>query len=75
METLLKNASVKDPVPCPNGCGRAYKGTERKHNLKKHLMYVCGVNPQFHCILCQKQLRHKRSLQLHMAHVHNQLYV
>lgn len=74
METL-ENGLVKDPVPCPNNCGRRYTGAYRKQNLKKHLIYACGVNPQFHCMLCQKQLRHKRSLQHHMILIHNQTYI
>ncbi|CAI6368744.1 unnamed protein product [Macrosiphum euphorbiae] len=35
---------------CSNGCGRSYIGRNRKYNLKHHLKYKCGVNPQFQLI-------------------------
>lgn len=70
IQLLLNKASRNDPAFCPNGCGRSYKGPERKGNLKKHMMYACGVNPQFNCMFCSKQLRYKHSLQYHLATVH-----
>lgn len=73
MAKLLNKASENDPAFCPKGCGRSYKGTTRKGNLKKHLMYVCGVGPQFNCTICQKQLRHNNSLQYHLATVHSKI--
>lgn len=53
MKKFLNIASRCDPAFCPNGCGRSYKGTERKSNLKRHLKYSCGKNPKFKCIVCQ----------------------
>lgn len=72
MIKLLNEAIENDPALCPNGCGRSYKGVYRKQNLKHHMIYVCGVNPQFKCTYCQKQLRHNQSLIYHMATVHKQ---
>jgi len=60
----------KDPLFCPNGCGRSYKGANRKNNLKHHLNYACGINPQFQCTVCQKQFRKNQSLKYHMITVH-----
>lgn len=54
-------------LPCPNGCGRSYYGGNRKHNLKRHLKYACGTNPQFNCTFCRKQYKHKRSLKNHLV--------
>jgi len=59
-------------LPCPNGCGRSYKGRDRKHNLNRHLKYACGINPQFNCTFCEKQFKHKRSLQNHLVNVHQE---
>lgn len=73
MNESLKSASVSDPAFCPNGCGRSYKGTQRKNNLKKHMMYTCGVNPQFKCTFCPKGFRYKHSLQYHIVSAHQQL--
>jgi len=60
----------KDSLSCPNGCGRSYTGANRKNNLKHHLNYACGINPQFYCKFCGKQFRQKRSLQYHLATIH-----
>ncbi|KAE9535059.1 hypothetical protein AGLY_008351 [Aphis glycines] len=46
----------KDSLSCPNGCGRSYTGANRKNNLKHHLNYACGINPQFYCKFCVKYL-------------------
>jgi len=70
MELLNKKVNESDPVFCPNGCGRSYKGIHRKHSLKKHLVYACGKNPQFHCIYCQRNFKHNQSLQYHIANFH-----
>lgn len=70
MTKLWKMAIADDPALCPNGCGRSYKGNERKYHLKRHLIYACGVNPQFECTLCPKQFRYKQSLQYHLLSTH-----
>jgi len=71
----LTEACENDPAFCPNGCGRSYKGQERKGSLKKHMMYSCGVHPQFKCIFCSKQLRYKQTLQYHLMNIHQQKMV
>jgi len=72
MMELLNKVIENDPVFCPNGCGHSYSGMHRKHSLKKHLVYACGKNPQFHCTYCQKKFRHKQSLQYHLSTVHQE---
>lgn len=66
--------ATTDPTLCPNKCGRLYKGANRKYNLKRHLIYECGVNPQFKCIICQKLFRYKHSLQYHIGCVHKKKF-
>lgn len=73
MTKLINAACKNNPAFCPNNCGRSYKGTERKNNLKKHLVYACGVNPQFQCIICQKKFTYKSSLKGHLLMVHRQI--
>lgn len=58
-------------LPCPNDCGHSYTGTYRKKNLKRHLMFECGVEPQFQCPICQKRFSHKSNLKKHVVLVHN----
>ncbi|VVC28708.1 Zinc finger C2H2-type [Cinara cedri] len=72
MNKLINEASKYDPAFCPNGCGRSYRGVRRKGNLKHHLIYSCGVDPQFKCPLCKKLLTQKQSLNYHLATVHKQ---
>lgn len=57
-------------VYCPNNCGHSYTGIQCKKNLKRHLKFECGVEPQFHCSLCLKPFRHKSSLKSHAILVH-----
>lgn len=73
MNDALNMASENDPAFCPNNCGRLYKGMARKYSLKKHLIYACGVNPQFKCKFCQKGFRYNQSLQYHIVSAHRQL--
>lgn len=70
---LLNEAITNNPAFCPNGCGHSYRGSvrRRKYNLKQHLIYVCGVKPQFKCAICQKRIRHRHSLRYHMATAHS----
>lgn len=60
---------------CPNdNCGRYYKGINGKHNLKRHLLYECGVEPQFRCQFCQKRFTQKSSLKAHLSMKHGLRY-
>lgn len=70
---ILNKACNNDPAICPNACGHSFRGTERKGNLKKHLLYTCGVNPQFKCIVCHKRMRRMQSLRYHMATAHSRI--
>lgn len=74
MLDILNMASENDPAFCPNGCGHSYKGTERKHNLKKHLIYACGVNPKFECLICFRKFVRKHTLKHHLLALHNQIF-
>lgn len=73
MNELLLRASENDPAFCPKGCGRSYKGPNRRHHMRTHLIYACGVNPQFQCIYCLKEFRYKQSLQYHIASIHQKI--
>lgn len=72
---LLNTASENNPAFCPNGCGHSYKGTkkDRKNNLKRHMVYACGISPRFECIICLKKFTYKQSLKGHMLLVHRQI--
>ncbi|CAI6368648.1 unnamed protein product [Macrosiphum euphorbiae] len=54
-----------DPIECPNFCGRSYKGKFQKSSLRRHLIYECGVVPQFQCPECQKRFADKGSMKRH----------
>jgi len=71
MMELINEASKNDPVFCPNGCGHSYIGSHRKHNLKKHLIYACGKNPQFQCKVCSRKFFYKHALKSHLLTIHN----
>lgn len=70
MNELLNMASKYNPAFCPNGCGHSYNGTERKKNLKKHLIYACGQSPQFQCRICSRKFVRKCTLKTHLQYVH-----
>lgn len=72
MDELLCLASKYDPAFCPNNCGRSYKGTERKFNLKRHMIYACGVLPKFKCTICFRKFTYKTALKSHVICVHKQ---
>lgn len=57
-------------VHCPNNCGHSYTGDYRKKNLKRHLIFECGVEPQFQCSFCHKRFRHKSSMKSHLLLIH-----
>lgn len=55
---------------CPKACGRSYIGSYRKHNLKRHLLYECGVKLQFQCRVCQKRFSQKSNMKKHCLLIH-----
>ncbi|XP_022182808.1 uncharacterized protein LOC111042491 [Myzus persicae] len=50
---------------CPKACGRSYIGAHRKYNLKRHLLFECGVKLQFQCQVCQKRFSQKSNMKTH----------
>ncbi|XP_050536206.1 uncharacterized protein LOC126902682 [Daktulosphaira vitifoliae] len=70
---LLNIASRNDPAFCPKGCGHSYKGNDRKRNLKKHIIYACGVSPKFDCIFCSKKFFRKHTLKCHLLTIHRHI--
>lgn len=52
---------------CAN-CGRTYK---HYSSLYKHIKWVCGVEPQFHCEHCNYKGNQKGQLKYHMLARHN----
>jgi len=74
MNELLNMASENDPAFCPNRCGHSYNGKERKKNLKKHLIYACGQNPQFQCVICSRKFARKHTLKSHLLSIHKRNY-
>lgn len=72
MIELINVACKNDPAFCPNCCGHSYTGIDRKYKLKRHMVFACGVKPQFECPLCLKQFRYKQSLKVHVKSVHYQ---
>jgi len=73
MNKLLNMACEYDPAFCPNRCGHSYIGTERKKNLKKHLIYACGQNPKFQCKVCSRRFARKHTLKNHLLSIHKQI--
>lgn len=65
-----RNMERNNRIPCPNNCGHSYTGAYRKKNLKRHLIFECGVEPQFQCSFCQKPFRHKSSMKSHILLIH-----
>lgn len=55
---------------CPNMCGRSYRGRYRFKNIKRHLRYECGVQPQFQCNVCLKRFTHNSDRKKHMVMIH-----
>lgn len=58
---------------CPNLCGRSYRGRYRTKNIKRHLRYECGVQPQFQCDVCLKRFTHNSDRKKHMVIIHKAL--
>lgn len=67
---VLDAITQSDPSDCPNRCGKMYKGVNRKHHLKQHLVYECGVMPKFECGICHKKFYRKYSLKVHSISKH-----
>ncbi|CAH1964258.1 unnamed protein product [Acanthoscelides obtectus] len=53
-------------------CGNTFT---RVDNLKRHQKYVCGMPPQFQCILCSYATKHKYVLAVHMKSRHPDVIV
>jgi uncharacterized Zn-finger protein len=56
----------KNVYKCPN-CGRQYL---HKGNLKQHLKFECGKEPQWQCPFCPKKTKLKGNLKQHIVLVH-----
>lgn len=69
----LVKASENDPAFCPNGCGRSYRGINRKKSLKSHMVYYCGVIPRFKCEFCLRGFKSKQAFMYHLASIHGKL--
>lgn len=53
-------------------CGKSYTTI---YNLKRHLRFECGVDPQFECIHCGTKFKHKHHLTDHIRSCCTKLYV
>lgn len=73
MTKMLKEISRRDPVDCPNMCGRRYTGKYRKTVLTNHLRYECGKEPMFQCDICFRKFHLKGNRKTHMITVHKTL--
>lgn len=58
----------------PNNCGHSYIGFSRRKNLKQHLQFECGVEPQFQCSFYLKQFSQKATLKRHFLRIHNTIF-
>ncbi len=54
-----------------NRCGKSYTTV---YNLKRHLRFECGVDPQFECIHCGTKFKHKHHLTDHIRSCCTKLY-
>lgn len=59
--------SVK--FPCPQ-CNRSYR---HKCDLKRHLKFECGQQPNFLCVHCPRRFHQKTNLKRHVFTVHSAL--
>lgn len=66
----LQKMTRFDRIYCPNQCGHSYMGTSRKKNLRRHMMFDCGIEPQFQCPLCSKRFSQKCGMKLHGLRIH-----
>ncbi|XP_037068566.1 putative transcription factor ovo-like protein 3 [Pollicipes pollicipes] len=66
---LLRRESPTSPsrqYACEK-CGRQYASSG---NLKRHVKYECGVEPQFQCPVCKKKFQHRHSVKIHVVSTH-----
>ncbi|XP_026675919.1 zinc finger protein 425-like [Diaphorina citri] len=61
-----RNSQLNGSFICPK-CSNRYV---YKHNLKQHLKFECGVEPQFKCPYCDKRCKLKGNLMSHIALKH-----
>lgn len=54
-----------------NKCGKSYTTI---YNLKRHLRFECGVDPQFECVHCGTKFKHKHHLTDHIRSCCTKLY-
>lgn len=54
-----------------NKCGKSYTTI---YNLKRHLKFECGVDPQFECVHCGTKFKHKHHLTDHIRSCCTKLY-
>lgn len=58
---------------CPNEkCGRKFK---LQRSLAVHLKYECGLEPQFHCAVCNKSFKQRFTYKTHMFNAHHKAIV
>lgn len=60
----------QETYPCPQ-CGNKYR---HRQNLKRHIVYECGKEPQFCCPFCKNRYRQKSKLLGHINRKHNIKY-
>ncbi|KAF2887215.1 hypothetical protein ILUMI_18958, partial [Ignelater luminosus] len=51
---------------CKN-CGNCYT---QPYNLKRHVRYECGKEPQFQCPLCNYKCKRRNGLRCHLLNKH-----
>ncbi|KAF0311805.1 Longitudinals lacking protein, isoforms H/M/V [Amphibalanus amphitrite] len=66
---MLRPGMVSSPARQYNceRCGRQYTSSG---NLKRHVKYECGVEPQFQCPVCKKKFQHRHSVKIHVVSTH-----
>lgn len=53
-------------------CPRCWKHYRHRSGIYTHLRYECGVEPQFHCHICQHKFRQKTHLVKHLKTRHSE---
>lgn len=51
-------------------CIRCEKKYVYRKDFRRHIMYACGVKPQFVCNVCLREFKHKCSLKMHILRKH-----
>lgn len=57
-----------------NSCNKCGKSYTTIYNLKRHLRFECGVDPQFECVHCGTKFKHKHHLTDHIRSCCTKLY-